>query len=148
MRRVHLALSLATAVAITGCSKSTSSTSAGGGSGPSLPPGVTAQMVAEGDSIYNNTTPQLSSCARCHGVKGVGAQNGPSLVTGAWLHSGGTYDEIVATITTGVPQARIKDPARRFGMQPRGGQVMNLTDARIRSVAAYVYSISRGKTKP
>jgi mono/diheme cytochrome c family protein len=146
MRRTHFVLPLLSALVVTACSKSSTSAPAAP-AGPALPPGVTAQMVAQGDSIYNNTVPQLTSCARCHGVKGVGGQNGPSLVEGAWLHSGGTYDEIVATITTGIPQARIKDPARRFGMQPRGGQVMNLTDPQIRLVAAYVFSISRAKPK-
>lgn len=146
MRRVHFAFSILSALAVAACSKSTSGASAGAPSGPALPPGVTAQMVAEGDSIYNNTVPQATPCARCHGAKGVGGQNGPSLVAGAWLHSAGGYDEIVTTITNGIPQAQVKDPARRFGMNGRGGP-MRLTDPQIKSLAAYVYSISRAKPK-
>jgi mono/diheme cytochrome c family protein len=145
MRRIHPALPLLTALVFTACSKSTSA-SAGASSGPALPPGVTAQMVAEGDSIFNKTTPQITPCARCHGPRGVGAQNGPSLVAGPWLHSTGAYDEIVATITNGVPRAQVKDPSHQLGMNARGGP-MRLTDPQIRSIAAYIYSISRAKTK-
>ena len=143
MRRTHLALPLLSAVAFTACSKSSGGSEA---KGPALPPGVTAQMVAEGDSIFNNTVPQITPCARCHGVKGVGAQNGPSLVAGKWLQSDGSFDGIVGTITNGVPRGQIKDPSHTNGMTARGGP-LRLTDPQIKSVAAYIYSISRAKPK-
>ncbi len=110
--------------------------------GPAYPAGVTAALVARGDSLFNS-----GSCQRCHGARGVGAQNGPSLVSGAWLHHRGTPEEIAATITTGVPRAALKDTSRRFPMNPRGGP-MNLTDDQVKAVAAYVWSISRAKTAP
>jgi mono/diheme cytochrome c family protein len=65
-------------------------------------------------------------------------------VSGPWLHSTGKFEEIVATITTGVPRASIKDAARRFPMNGRGGP-MNLNDDQVKAVAAYVWSISRDK---
>ncbi len=99
-------------------------------------------MVAHGDSLFNT-----GACQRCHGAKGVGGQNAPSLVTGPWLHHSGSYDEIVATITTGIARPALKDSTRRFPMNPRGGP-MNLTDEQVRDVAAYVWSISRDKTAP
>jgi len=108
-------------------------------SGPSLPAGVTMAMVTLGDSLFN-----AGSCQRCHGPKGVGGRNGPSLVTGAWIHSRGTFDDIARTITTGVPKAAVRDTTRRFAMNPRGGP-MNLTDDQVRAVAGYVWGISRGK---
>jgi mono/diheme cytochrome c family protein len=145
MRRTHLILPLLSALVFTACSKSSTGAPAAA-AGPALPPGVTAQMVAEGDSIYNNTVPQIAPCARCHGAKGVGAQNGPSLVAGRWLQSEGSYDEIVATITNGVPRDQIKDPAHQLAMRGRGGP-LNLTDPQVRAVAAYVFSISRAKPK-
>jgi len=37
-----------------------------------------------------------------------------------WLHSTGKYEEIVATITAGVPKDKLKDQTRRFQMNPRG----------------------------
>jgi mono/diheme cytochrome c family protein len=144
MRRVHFLLSLS-AVALTACGKSSTATSTAA-AGPALPPGVTPQLVAQGDSIYNNTVPQITPCARCHGAKGVGAQNGPSLVAGKWLQSGGSYDEIVATITNGVTREQVKDPAHQLAMRGRGGP-MALTDPQIKALAAYVFSISRAKTK-
>lgn len=98
-----------------------------------------AAMIAEGDSLFNS-----GGCQRCHGQKGVGAKNAPSLVEGPWLHSKGTMPELIDIITTGVAKEEFKDAARPFAMRPRGGP-MNLTDAQVRSVAAYVYSISRGK---
>ena len=108
-------------------------------SGPVMPAGVTPASIAMGDSIFN-----AGACQRCHGQKGIGAQNGPSLVAGPWLQSTGKYEEIVATITTGVPRTALKDQTRRFPMNPRGGP-MNLNDDQVKAVAAYVYSISRDR---
>lgn len=110
-----------------------------GGAAAAAPAGVTATMVATGDSLFNS-----GGCQRCHGQKGIGAKNGPSLVAGPWLHSDGSYEMIVATITEGVKKETFKDTARPFAMQARGGQ-MALDDAQVRAAAAYVFSISRGK---
>ena len=103
-----------------------------------LPPGVSTAMVAMGDSLF-----AAGSCQRCHGVAGVGGQNGPPLTTGPWLQADGSYDSIIGVITNGVPQEKLKDPARR-PMRARGGP-MNLTDEQVRAAAAYVFSISRAK---
>ncbi|MBK6487586.1 MAG: cytochrome c [Gemmatimonadetes bacterium] len=128
---------LAATVLATGCAATTQRSAA-----TSLPAGVTTAMIAQGDSLFN-----AGSCQRCHGQKGVGAQNAPSLVTGPWMHHRGSYDEIVATVTAGIPRTALKDTTRRFPMNPRGGP-MNLTDAQVRDVAAYVWSISREKPAP
>jgi mono/diheme cytochrome c family protein len=106
------------------------------------PAGVTDAAITLGDSIYHS-----GGCQRCHGQQGVGGNNGPSLVAGAWQQHAGSYDEIVGTITNGVPREKLKDATRRFPMGPRGGP-MNLDDAQVRAVAAYVWSISRAKTAP
>ncbi len=118
--------------------------SAGGAPTPSgnaanaRPAGVTDQMIALGDSLFNN-----GGCMRCHGAKGIGAQNGPALNDAAWVQlKSGTYDEIVQLVTTGVPAAAIKDPTRKNPMGARGGR-MNLNDDQIKAVASYVWSISR-----
>lgn len=141
MRRTLLTAPLIAVLAIAGCAKATTSAGAGAAavSGPTMPAGVTAASIAMGDSIFAS-----GGCQRCHGVKGVGAQNGPSLVAGPWLHSTGKYEEIVAQITNGVPRTALKDQTRRFPMNPRGGP-MNLNDDQVKAVAAYVYSISRDK---
>lgn len=106
---------------------------------PALPDGVTMALIATGDSLFNS-----GACVRCHGARGVGGENAPSLVSGPWLHQRGSFDEIVATVTTGVPRSALKDTTRRFPMNPRGGP-MKLTDDQVRAVAAYVWSISREK---
>jgi mono/diheme cytochrome c family protein len=73
---------------------------------------------------------------------GVGGQNGPALTDTTWLQISGRLDEIVRVIRDGVPATAIKNAAHRFPMNPRGGP-MNLTDAQIRSVAAYVFMLTR-----
>jgi mono/diheme cytochrome c family protein len=120
-----------------GCGRAATTTSTS--AAPAMPTGVTALMIASGDSMFN-----AGSCQRCHGQKGVGATNGPSFITGPWLQHSGSYDEIVRTITTGVPRTAIKDSTHRFQMNPRGGP-MNLNDDQVKAVAAYVWSIARGK---
>jgi mono/diheme cytochrome c family protein len=114
---------------------------------PAMPAGVTAQLIAQGDSIYNSPNPQGQpmSCTRCHGAKGDGGQNGPSLTTGPWLHGGRDPVNLARIITNGMPRDSISS-TRRFAMNPRGGQQANLSDAQIRALAAYVWSISANKT--
>ena len=99
--------------------------------GESLPPGVTAAMVAQGRSIFTGR----GTCFACHAPDGRGGV-GPSLADSMWLHSAGDYEGVVATITSGV-NAR----ASRSGvvMPPRGGTP--LSDEELRAVAAYVWSL-------
>lgn len=98
---------------------------------------VTPANVALGDSLFNT-----GGCQRCHGKGGVGAANAPALDGKKWLQlQKGSYEEIVKIITDGVPQASIKDPSHRFAMRARGGP-MNLTDAQVQAVAAYVWTLS------
>lgn len=106
-----------------------------------LPAGVTAQMVERGRDLFDK-----GSCIRCHGAEGRGHTNGPSLRRGKWLQHSGTYNEIVTTIINGVPLRSVKGQGRRFPMNPRGGP-MRVTDEQARDLAAYVWSISRGKTR-
>jgi mono/diheme cytochrome c family protein len=103
-----------------------------------LPNGVTALMVAQGDSIFHSR-----ACARCHGADAKGAQNGPNLTTGKFLHVDGSMNDFVRIITSGVPADSIKDKTHTFPMSPRGGpRPAPLTDDQIRSVAAYVYALN------
>ena len=140
---ISRALVLLSAVALlAGCRRASpdQSPTPGGGAAQraaATPAAVTPANIALGDSLFNN-----GGCMRCHGAKGVGAANGPALNDAQWVQlKNGTFDEIAQIITTGVPAAAIKDPARKNAMQPRGGR-MNLTEEQIRAVAAYVYSIS------
>lgn len=135
IRPIALGVLLSTAT-LAACQRSSVETAPAASA--AMPGGVTPIMLALGDSLF-----AAGSCQRCHGVAGVGGQNGPPLTTGPWLQADGTFEGIVRVITEGVPQEKLKNSARR-PMRGRGGP-MELDDARVRAVAGYVYSISRDK---
>jgi cytochrome c5 len=62
---------------------------------------------------------------------------GPNLTDAEWIHSKGSYDEIVAQIDHGVPKAESKSGIE---MPPKGGAT--LSDDDVKAIAAYVYSLS------
>jgi len=100
----------------------------------SLPPGVTPQMVAQGEQLFKG--PGL--CTACHGPDGKGIPNlGPDLTDKQWLHSKGTYQEIVKQIMEGVPANK---STTGLVMPPKGGS--SLTDEQVKAVAAYVWKLS------
>ena len=103
---------------------------------PSPPPGATAEMVIEGRSLYRTGT-----CTICHGFAGKGGA-GPDLTDNVFLHNSGKFEEIIEVINTGVPVEKFKSPNSNPGlfMLPRGA--MGLTDAQLRSLAAYVWTLS------
>jgi cbb3-type cytochrome c oxidase subunit III len=96
------------------------------------PAGVTPAAVAQGDSIFHKD----GLCYACHGSKAEGAV-GPNLTDAEWLHGDGSYDMIVATVTSGVPADKAK---KGIAMPPKGGS--SITDDQVKAVAAYVYSLS------
>jgi mono/diheme cytochrome c family protein len=105
-----------------------------GDSGPppgQLPQGVTAAQGGEGRGLYRTT------CVMCHGDGGQGTPLGPSLVDDTWTRGTGAFEEIVQVVTEGAPATE------QFGvpMPPRGNGA--LTDAQIRAVSAYAYSLAR-----
>ena len=105
--------------------------------GRMLPPGVTAAMVAAGDSMFSAP----KSCNGCHGMGGVNGRNGPNLTTGDFDHIDGSYESIVHIVTVGITKKELQHPAEhRFPMRPRGGH--DLTDDQIRDIAAYVWTLS------
>lgn len=97
-----------------------------------LPEGVTPEMVARGEEVFNGP----GICYTCHMQGGVGGPLAPNLTDDQWLNIDGSYDQIVQTVTNGVPQ-----PKEHPGlMLPKGGS--NISDADVRAVAAYVWSLS------
>ena len=99
-----------------------------------LPEGVTVAMAEEGQEIFNGNT---GICFTCHLREGTGGPLAPNLTDDVWLNIDGEYESIVDVIMTGVPQ-----PVEHPGlMQPRAG--MPLTDEQVRSLAAYVFTLSR-----
>ena len=68
-----------------------------------LPTGVTQEMVAKGNDIFHKT----GLCYACHGQDAKGLV-GPNLTDDVWLHSKGTYDDIVKQVLAGVPKEQSK----------------------------------------
>lgn len=101
----------------------------------SLPAGVTAKLVQDGKALFLGA----GLCMACHGMEAKGGI-GPDLTSKAWLHGKGSYEELVARITTGVPLEESKTGQM---MPPGGGGALN--PAQVRAVAAYVWSVSRRK---
>lgn len=99
-----------------------------------VPPGATAEMVAQGDGIYHSQAP----CAGCHGGSGEGTPLGPALTGKEWLWSDGSFAGIQKTITEGVSQPK----KYRSPMPPNGGA--QLTPEQLSAVSAYVWSLSHG----
>ncbi len=125
-------------VTVLGCASHRSTSAAP--AADARPASVTDARIAQGAALFSN-----GSCTKCHGPGGNGGANGPSLTRGTWLHVDGGYDAIVGIITRGVAKEEIKVPSHQFNMRPRGGMQPQLTDDQVQSVAAYVWSISRGK---
>ncbi|HEY4303801.1 MAG TPA: c-type cytochrome [Gemmatimonadaceae bacterium] len=138
-RLARPALALLALAAIGACSKHSPSTSPSPASAPSAaaaPRPFTAAMVAEGDSIFH-----ARGCKNCHGPDAKGAANGPNLTGPSWLHGDGSYNNLLTTITNGVPADQIKDPSHKAPMAGHGGRPTPLSDAQLKSVAAYVYTL-------
>lgn len=98
-----------------------------------LPEGVTQEMVALGDALFNGN----GNCHACHGRAGTGAPLAPAVNDASWIHIDGSFDQLVSIIAQGVPQPA-QYPA---AMPPRGGAAID--DEQVRQIAAYVYAISR-----
>lgn len=105
---------------------------------PGTPPaGATVAMVAEGDSIFHGLKAG-GLCQTCHGPDAAGTPLAPPLANKQqWLTGDGSYDFIQKRVTTGMPTPT---PPYASPMLPMGGA--QLTPDQIKSVAAYVYSIS------
>jgi cytochrome c oxidase cbb3-type subunit 3 len=97
-----------------------------------LPAGVTQAMVDKGNAIYHKE----GLCYACHGQDAKGLV-GPNLTDDVWLHSKGTFDDIVKQIISGVTKEQSKSGVP---MPAKGGS--SISDDDVKNVAAYVYSLS------
>jgi len=97
---------------------------------------ITLERVERGLRLYHTK----GACATCHGELGTGTPEGPGLLTGQWKLGPGTY-EWLGHITR---HAGWGATSRSGDAQPmRGPTVLDPTE--IGDVAAYVWSISRGR---
>jgi len=94
---------------------------------------VTPALVARGDSVYHGP----GNCYACHGAKAEGLV-GPSLVDAEWIHSKGTYEDILAQINQGITKEQSKSG---IPMPAKGGSAISDEDAK--AVAAYVHSLGK-----
>jgi mono/diheme cytochrome c family protein len=134
--RLGILLVLATAAASPLVAQSTpenaSTPAAPPANGPSAAAGVTPELIAQGDKVFHGP----GNCYACHGANAQGAV-GPSLTDAEWIHSKGSFEEIVAQVTNGVPKEESKSG---IPMPPKGGGSISEDD--VKAVAAYVYSLS------
>jgi mono/diheme cytochrome c family protein len=113
----------------------TGDASASDGMGQELPEGVTTAMVDQGKTIFEGA----GICTSCHGPAGEGIPNlGGNLTDSDWVHSDGSYEALVATITNGVTA---EASTSNVPMPARGGT--NITDDQVRAAAAYVWTLSK-----
>jgi mono/diheme cytochrome c family protein len=96
------------------------------------PAGATQADVDAGQKIFTST----GNCYTCHGPQGAGTALAPALNDNQWIHIDGSWAAIQTLVHTGVPKPK-EHPAP---MPPMGGA--QLTDAQIKQVAAFVYSLS------
>jgi mono/diheme cytochrome c family protein len=100
-----------------------------------IPPGATAEMVAQGQQVYAGP----GICFTCHGQNGQGTPLGPNIADGQWIWLEDGPDmmtQMVTVIRTGVSQPR-EYPAP---MPPMGGA--NLSEDQLQAVSAYVLSLN------
>jgi mono/diheme cytochrome c family protein len=100
----------------------------------SLPAGVTAAMVTEGQQVYLGA----GICMACHGLDGTGLI-GPDLTDSEWLIGDGEYQTLVDQITVGVTADEATNPLGAI-MPPKGGA--GISDAQVEAVAAYIWTLS------
>lgn len=68
-----------------------------------VPEGATQAMVDKGNEIYHKG----GLCYACHGQDGKGLV-GPNLTDDVWIHSKGTYSELISQIAKGVTKEESK----------------------------------------
>ena len=127
-----LALSASVPVAAQSTPENSSTPDTATGKAPASAAAVTPALIAQGDKVFHGP----GNCYACHGSNGQGAV-GPNLTDAEWIHSKGTFEEIVAQVTHGVPKEESKSG---IPMPPKGGST--ISDDDVKAVAAYVYSLS------
>ena len=105
----------------------------------SIPAGIDSASIAAGRQLYGGR----GACATCHGERGEGTPDGPSLIAEPWTLGDGSFQWLQHITRHAGWGARGRDgePQRM-----RGPTVLD--SAEVRRVAAYVFSISRAKPRP
>jgi mono/diheme cytochrome c family protein len=96
-------------------------------------PATNPALIARGDAVFHGA----GNCYACHGSDATGSV-GPDLTDAVWIHSKGTYEELIAQINAGVAKEQSKSG---IPMPPKGGGTLSGDD--VKAVAAYVYSLGQ-----
>jgi mono/diheme cytochrome c family protein len=102
----------------------------------SAPAVADSTSIAAGRQLYQST----GGCVPCHGEAGEGSPEGPSLVAGPWELGDGSWSWLLGITRHAGWGTRTREGDPR----PMRGPTV-LDSAGVRQVAAYVFSISRGK---
>ena len=93
---------------------------------------ITPAIIDVGRGIFHGK----GTCHACHGEKLQGGPVAPALTGPRWRHISGSFDAIVDRVDHGNPGTI---------MMPHPG---GITEAQVLVVAAYVYAVSHGLTRP
>jgi mono/diheme cytochrome c family protein len=107
---------------------------------PSLPAGLTLDLIREGDSVFHNQ----GSCFACHGSEGEGLPAAGDAITVSLSYVQPEWRSIDSLVTSGIPDALTRSP---IAMPGRGAR-SNLTDQELAAVAAYVWAIAHARGEP
>lgn len=107
---------------------------------PPLLPGMTTDILADGDRIFHGT----GGCFACHGAEGEGLPAAGAPITTGLAYVPVDVKAIAALIANGLPDAYTRSP---IAMPPRGARG-NLTPVEIEHVAAYVWAIAQVRGEP
>ena len=107
---------------------------------PPLPPGMTTQMIVQGDSIYHGQ----GNCSACHGIEAQGLPAAGDALTVGLNYAQPKWESIDSVIYLGIPESLTRSPIQ---MPPRGGR-SDLTPQQVRLVAAYIWAISQTRGEP
>jgi mono/diheme cytochrome c family protein len=107
---------------------------------PSLPAGLTLDLIREGDSVFHNQ----GACFACHGSEGEGLPAAGDAITVALSYVQPDWKSIDSLITSGIPDALTRSP---IAMPARGAR-SNLSDQELAAVAAYVWAIAHARGEP
>jgi mono/diheme cytochrome c family protein len=107
---------------------------------PSLPQGMTPDMIRQGDALYRGK----GGCVACHGPDGGGMPASGSGITAGLNFVPAEWGPLDSLVKVGIPEPATRSP---IAMPPRGAQ-SSLTDEETRQVAAYVWAISQVRGEP
>ena len=107
---------------------------------PPLPPGLTLDLIRQGDELYRGK----GGCAGCHGANATGVPDEGSALTAGLHFIPMEWKSIDSLITAGIPE----EVTRTSIAMPERGEMSDLTPEEIRSVSAYVWAISQVRGEP